>query len=894
MFLTRLRPALLVAACALLCGPGRPDDTAPAPRPVANDPEQIRKELEARLAGQPPERAIAVLEQLAQEWTARKGAIEVAYHRFGTHAEELSKAKQRLGDLKEPAPVPVVLRAADIANTTKAAQDAAEGHQQRVKQLETVKTALGAVSKAGDEFATAAGSADEHLFKMQTAAGLAKSVPADKLPAALTAKALTDAAVQLKTRAAEVKTTADKAKSEVEQREKELTAARTAAEAASAQLESLKGRQSELAASLAYEDRLKGLAAGPLADEFTKLRKELTPAATALKAAEADYAKSAGSVAEARAKFDAVSDPIPPATQPGGPIPALVAAQQHLTARLRTFDERAERSAALVAALDEQEKKAMAYSAALDDLRRAAGQLAAVAGEIERRVGRGDLDPAKVPEGVAEASAATGTRAKLDADATALQAALIQLRKDREQLRKPDTEAEGAKALVAALLANVAERLALHAELQRLAADYATARKDRPEAEQKRIEQRAADRMTKEAEKWDMALALDRSKLSTDIAGLLTAYYKELVELEEKDENLKRQKEALEKLVELTRKEAGDVGKLQSLLGKETAPSEPARWFFAWLAARLAPDGLKAEADAYHTEAARVGAVGGANARRVQALTSDIGKTRVELLEARFRGLVVLAVKIALVLLAAIILPRLAMLILRRAIRGGTDDAGNPAPVLRPLYGVLRLAAWATALAVVLSTLGYDVTALVAALAVVALALALAARPMIADALGSVAVSAERRFKLGDVVRVSGGEPARVVELTWRSTALKNANGVVSSVPNRTIAEATVENLTRGTEAYDTLTVTVSTDKDAGKVINVIRAAMAQCKNLSADQGVTVVSYVQKGAVKLVQYRFWWFLKDYEARNKTRDEVFARIAVGLAHEDMSGIEIALA
>jgi hypothetical protein len=54
------------------------------------------------------------------------------------------------------------------------------------------------------------------------------------------------------------------------------------------------------------------------------------------------------------------------------------------------------------------------------------------------------------------------------------------------------------------------------------------------------------------------------------------------------------------------------------------------------------------------------------------------------------------------------------------------------------------------------------------------------------------------------------------------------------------------------------------------------------------------VSYVQKGAVKLVQYRFWWFLKDYEQRNKTRDEVFARIAVGLAHEDMSGIEIALA
>jgi hypothetical protein len=69
---------------------------------------------------------------------------------------------------------------------------------------------------------------------------------------------------------------------------------------------------------------------------------------------------------------------------------------------------------------------------------------------------------------------------------------------------------------------------------------------------------------------------------------------------------------------------------------------------------------------------------------------------------------------------------------------------------------------------------------------------------------------------------------------------------------------------------------------------------MAQCKNVSPDHGVTVISYNQKGLVKVVQYRFWWFLKDYETRNKTRDEVFARIALGLAHEDMSGIEITLA
>jgi small-conductance mechanosensitive channel len=244
--------------------------------------------------------------------------------------------------------------------------------------------------------------------------------------------------------------------------------------------------------------------------------------------------------------------------------------------------------------------------------------------------------------------------------------------------------------------------------------------------------------------------------------------------------------------------------------------------------------------------------------------------------------------------LAALILPRIIMLALRRAIRGGTDPAGNPSPVLAALRGVLKIGAWIVALAVILSILGYDVTALVVALAIGALALAMAARPMIADVLGSVAIFADRRFQVGDVVRLGDGEPARVVGLTWRSTALKNANGLVVSVPNRRVTEQTVENLSRAGETYDWITVTISTDKDAGKVIALIRAALAQCKNLSTDQGVTVVKFNQKGFVKVVEYRFWWFLKDYEARNKTRDEVFARIAVGLANEDMTGIEVSLA
>jgi small-conductance mechanosensitive channel len=165
---------------------------------------------------------------------------------------------------------------------------------------------------------------------------------------------------------------------------------------------------------------------------------------------------------------------------------------------------------------------------------------------------------------------------------------------------------------------------------------------------------------------------------------------------------------------------------------------------------------------------------------------------------------------------------------------------------------------------------------------------------VIADVIGAVVIFAERRFKIGDVIRLEGDEPARVVGLTWRSTQVKNADGLVVTIPNRKVTEATIQNLTRTGGTYDSLSVSVTTQKDADRVLAVVRRAMGECEQVAPEYGVSVQEFNQKGETKTIKYRFWWFLADYEARNKTRDEVFARIGASLAHEDMAGTEISLA
>jgi len=886
---TRFRFAL--AGLLFACAAGAQDKLPKAKDLDASDrTEAVRREL----VGRTPEQQLAVLERLAAEWDAHKGTSGAARTALAARVAELEDAKRRLADAPPPAFVGPVQAPADLDAATAATKARIDFFGPRVKELDALAARAADALAARADASRAADAAAAHLALLRAASEFAK-VPADKLPAVAKPAGLKGAEELIDGLRKERASGAAVVEQLARHFETQLAGARSALAAETAALAELNATRDATLAALAFAASLKEKAVGPLADELGRARTALAEKRTALAGDAADYAKAVSAAAEARARRAAVADP---------PVPAahdLAAAHAFLTARLRAGAERAERATALAAALDQQEKLGLAYAATLADARRAAQKLAACVAELGARAGRGDLKPDQVPGALARGATEAAEAAQLEATAAGLQKALAELRAERDALRKPDAESEAARALTAAVRARVAERIELQAEVKRFALEQAVDAKDRSPSEQKRVERRAAEFRARDRDPAEPFLELDRSALAAERAALLDTYYRELADLAERQDALAAQQDRLTKLAELPRKEADDIAKLRAVIAKRAEPWD------AWLAARAGATGLVAEASGYLDERARLDAVAGSRAKRVTALTGNappanpaehaqqpatggaIGDARRELNEARARGLIVLGIKLVAVFVGALVASVLLARALKRALRGV-----NPSPVLGPVRRAVRWLVWFSALAVALSVLGFDVTAGVVGAAIVILALALAARTVIADALAAVAICADGRFQVGDVVRLNGGEPARVVGLTWRSTALKNASGLTVSVPNRKLTEAPVENLSRGAETYDALTVTVSTDKDAGKVIGVIRAALAQCKSLSADQGVSVLNYAHKGPVKVVTYRFWWYLKDFDARNKARDEVFARIALGLANEEMTGIEVALA
>jgi small-conductance mechanosensitive channel len=698
------------------------------------------------------------------------------------------------------------------------------------------------------------------------------------------------------------------------------------------------------------------------------LERATKPAATAPspRPLSSEGKRGRGEGAAAPKKTDPASKPPPDSrTELEKVTERLNAFQQLLAGRVRVLDEREAKKKDLLAALDELKKKATVYSQTLADARLLALQLNATAVDLKKRFGKGDLPGDALPDGLTDALRLE-MRTRLDATSTSVLNALNNLQQERDKLRQRDPDGEALAAATKELLTVVGKRLDLLADLKRLAAEYNRGKSARSPSESKRLDQRAAERLDAESTGWDTVLGLDSSKSAKNLSELLEASYRELIEIEDHEANLKKQRQQVEQLVELTRRETAVLTRTLPLLAKQSSRLEAAREEEAVLArarlrpdrseellkayqtktgrllarplpvadkekaekveeignllferyvtleaarkweevlnARAAPTGVKVEAGVYQDELARMNAASAANERRVEALTGrkkpgpatggEIGQARTELARVRTQGVKRIALKIAAILLAALLLPRLLVAVLRRVFGGASRD--DSSLVFSALRALLRAAVWVAAVTMILSTLGFNVTAILAGLGIGGLAIGLAAQPMIADVLGAVVIFAERRFRSGDVIRIGADDPARVVGLTWRSTQVKNSDGLVVTIPNRKVTEATIQNLTRAGETYDNLNVSVTTQKEVAKVLAVIQRAMAECADLAADHGVSVKEFNQKGETKTIKYRFWWFLRDYEARNRTRDEVFARISASLAHEDMVGTEISLA
>jgi len=132
------------------------------------------------------------------------------------------------------------------------------------------------------------------------------------------------------------------------------------------------------------------------------------------------------------------------------------------------------------------------------------------------------------------------------------------------------------------------------------------------------------------------------------------------------------------------------------------------------------------------------------------------------------------------------------------------------------------------ALVTILPEFGINITAMLAGLGVIGIAVGFGAQTLIRDYLSGIFILLEDQYDVGDVVRIAG-IAGLVEEVGLRRTVLRDLDGIVHSISNGEIK--TASNFTRGYSRVN-LNISVAYGEDLDRVIKVINRV---CKEMAED-----------------------------------------------------------
>ena len=193
--------------------------------------------------------------------------------------------------------------------------------------------------------------------------------------------------------------------------------------------------------------------------------------------------------------------------------------------------------------------------------------------------------------------------------------------------------------------------------------------------------------------------------------------------------------------------------------------------------------------------------------------------------------------------------------------RSASDERGFDEQLFPILRKSLKVFVVIVAFLVTAQNLGLNVTGMIASLSIGGLAIGLAAQDTLANLFGAVAIFGDKPFRLGDVVKVEGVEGV-VEAIGMRSTRLRNPEGHLITVPNKTMGNAVITNIAQRPNIKATFNLGLTYDTPAAKVKQAISILEDVFKTNPMTHDV-IISFNQFSDSALnIQVVHWYKTKD--------------------------------
>jgi MscS family membrane protein len=196
-------------------------------------------------------------------------------------------------------------------------------------------------------------------------------------------------------------------------------------------------------------------------------------------------------------------------------------------------------------------------------------------------------------------------------------------------------------------------------------------------------------------------------------------------------------------------------------------------------------------------------------------------------------------------------------------------------PVIRKLCKTL---VWFIAIVLVLKSLGYNVSAMMAGLGLGGAAVALASRDTLANFFGSITVFVDRPFRLHDRIKITGYDGI-ITDMGIRTSRLRTLENRTVIIPNSVFAANPIENVSAEPHTKVTQSVNIKRENGLEKVTRGISLIKEICTDVNGTCGSPSAGIVSISGI-ICQVSFVYYVEkhaDYPATvNQVNMEILRR------------------
>lgn len=152
--------------------------------------------------------------------------------------------------------------------------------------------------------------------------------------------------------------------------------------------------------------------------------------------------------------------------------------------------------------------------------------------------------------------------------------------------------------------------------------------------------------------------------------------------------------------------------------------------------------------------------------------------------------------------------------------------------------------------------LGYNLGGLFTGLGISSVVIALAAQDIAKNLFGGIAILTDKPFKVGDTIEM-GGYYGVVVDISFRSTKIREIDNTIVTIQNSTVASSFIKNWSNiNRRRYDvTLNLPLNTPKQKiEKLVNKIRFTLSTNHDIDKDSLQVHFETIEKDGIKILIY----------------------------------------